>query len=95
MGNQLLLGAQQLQQGAQVSDSGGNVPGLLETGYGCQRNRQAPKLRQHLINPERQLCAVEEAGMAEEGEARLLLGCQSTGDNWQLHAGRQQQRRNL
>lgn len=81
MGNQLLRGARQLQQGAQVSDSGGNVPGLLKTGYGCQHKRRVPKLRQRLINPERQLCAAEEAGMAEEGEARLLLGCQSTGDN--------------
>lgn len=81
MGKQLLLGAQQLQRGAQVSGSGGNMPGLLETGYGCQRKKRVPKLRQRLINPERQLCAAEEAGMAEEGEARLLLGCQSTGNN--------------
>lgn len=82
MGNQLLLGAQQLlQRGARVSDSGGNVPGLLEPGYGCQHKRRAPKLHQHLINPERQLCAAEEAGMAKEGEARLLLRCQSTGNN--------------
>lgn len=80
MGNQLLLGAELLQRGAQVSDSGGNVPGHLETGQGCQRNRQVPKLRQRLINPETQVCAAEESGMAE-GEARLLLGCQSTGDN--------------
>lgn len=81
MGNQLLLGAQKLQRGAWVSNSGGNMPGLLETGYDCQLNRQAPKLCQRLINPERQLCAEEEAGTAKEGEARLLLRRQSTGDN--------------
>lgn len=47
------IGAQQLQQGARVSDSSGNVPGLLELRYSCQCKRRVPKSHQHLINPER------------------------------------------
>jgi len=65
------------------------VPGPAEPGYRCQCKRRVPKLLQQLINPERKLCAAEEAGVAKQGEARLLLGCQSTGDDRQLHAGRQ------